>query len=130
MNRAKMKLLVIMVVTALTVFSAGAAWAYEFYFKNATQYDVKAEVFEIRFIGVFKSLGIKHVEPGQTVKFKTTGGFCFFNMTAKVAIPEGGGAYRFRTIKHRFNDEGMACEKLAYKIAGKVGGFRIVEFAQ
>jgi hypothetical protein len=63
-------------VTAM--LAAAPAWAYTATVKNQTKHNVKVEVFEVRFIGVFNSVGSKMLGPGESAEFHTNGAFCIY----------------------------------------------------
>ena len=80
--------------------SAPALASYEARVTNTTSYEVTVEVFEIRFLGVYESLGKKVISPGGVATFHTNLAFCLYEYVGAGMLPgQGPEVPRFQTFR-------------------------------
>ena len=91
--------------------SAPALASYEAKVTNDTPYEAKVEVFEIRFIGVFNSLGEKLIAPGSVATFNTNMSFCLYRFVGTCKLPG-----HLQTFEMLANPEGMQCGNSSVKV--------------
>ena len=116
-----------MILTAAAFLPASSIWAYELTFKNKTKYEVKADVYEIRFIGAYKALGEKQIAPKSSQVFNTNGAYCLWSVKGWVKVPDHYKGFNFipfeEYISKDTNGNGMpACYKHDISIVEKGDG--------
>lgn len=114
---------VITMLLGLLLLAAAPAAAYQATVRNTTNTEVTVEVFEVRFIGVFNSLGKKKIGAHNQATFNTNGAFCIYKYVGSV-LEQGSSPEvpKFQTWEKRANDEGAQCGNDLMKVKQKPNG--------